>query len=1576
MVLEQEPNDSATQVHEISGEVHIIGDISPEDEDYFLWVLDEGDADKRWRFELTGEDGVFVQAQFLRPTESQLSLESSETIQGAATFGVSSFGVANADESIVADDESSASSPVLLVLNEEGTGAVPHADQLVAAGEYLIRVAAAQVDSGQASGRYQLLISNDGTSGAKVNTSAGQVPRAIQADRTWTYQSQDTDLVIPLPDETDPEQLWQLSLGGELGVHLEAWLATAEGEVVRGPVSALTLQTHWSQERFTEPAYLHVRSREDDAAVGRLSIRLEKNGRVPDAPDEAALAATEPVRPSPAVANISTYWQAPSERRPGWEFEPNDLAHDANLLKLGEVIMGTFHSATDVDQFQFSLPAENRLRLSLDPPEGLRVTANLYWHSETRRLELVTDELRVASTLLPPGDYTLRLRADQGSTEPYHLELNLTQPWADTDFFLLASEPEHAPPLPAGPMLRIDPFMGGEPGQGGWVRMPVSDSDREISWDGAVHRSGYAYYTGLRFVPAQGGDDLTSGSYGLNQGSISIPADTEVLMEVSFGGDAVGVTLTDPAWEPAAELPLQLDLTADVEKLAAFSEFGQQVDLTLALTHSGSETQQFPLQYHISHGGAELTGLPDAVSLAPGESVSLPMSMKIPSHVSDDMPVTLFVKAGEPGVTARLAVALMADAAPVQPFTVPDILPALQGLTNLAWSALGAGFIGEESELPIRHQALLDGLANADYGIDVRTGDAILPPIRLAGDGGIVHGIVINQRSPQAYERRWQEVEISLGNTADQLDVMMTIELSAADGDQAFLLDVPQQARYVQIRPLSVWGGNPRLSHGTGLLQVLGEPSGDLATRTHDLLDPELGGHWVYTLPDLPNLYAVTQYEINRSIDESSLRPGQETRGRQVEMVLGFLQQRAAMLNELHWVDNPDWQGLPVENVEVFTSVSSPAGPWQSHGLWSLERDTHNVAKWKFQPAVRARYIRLQFSEPEAPEREIRSSWRIPQGLRAIEAETLAGRASVLGYWGQDHSQGPMEAQQGSLEVSVLSVQDSDSTADGAYSLIGSVTGRVAEPGDSRHYRITLEDGNNTLQIELTESHSGRLLSTLSGPDEQGIDLEWQTMDDGRRVAVVSGLEPGEYQLGLEEAPRSVVFVWDGSASLSHHQPAIYQALNRFSSGLSADREVFNLMPLGGPMLIEGWATQSEQVAMTLAAYDGRFGSSDSEPALQLASRALESQPGEKAIFLIGDAEQGRRDMQVWRTLNDIQPRIYSIELANGGRETTPALRWRQQQMMSWSNVGGGSYRYATGRADLVQALEAGMRQLRSATTFSLTVASRYEEPPQPGTLRVVSGELPVVAGGVIHLIFDASGSMLRRMEGGRRIDVARRIVTQVLDERIPENVPIALRAFGHTEAHSCETELLAAPLATNREQVRSAIAGIEAINLARTPLAASLQAALDDLADYADQRRLLVMLTDGEETCDGDLAETVARLVSEGLDLRLNIVGFHIDDPSLKAEFERLAANTSGDYFDSSDDDGLINALSAALTASWRLIDSSDQTVARGRVDGEPVTLDPGDYVLIISHHTGEWRRSFRLEPQQNLLLEAMSYD
>jgi hypothetical protein len=220
---------------------------------------------------------------------------------------------------------------------------------------------------------------------------------------------------------------------------------------------------------------------------------------------------------------------------------------------------------------------------------------------------------------------------------------------------------------------------------------------------------------------------------------------------------------------------------------------------------------------------------------------------------------------------------------------------------------------------------------------------------------------------------------------------------------------------------------------------------------------------------------------------------------------------------------------------------------------------------------------------------------------------------------------------------------------------------------------------------------------------------------------------------------------------------------------------------------------------------------------------------------------------------------------------------------------------------------------------------------------------------------------MLKRLGNERRIDLAKRALAELARE-IPAGTGFALRVFGHKEADSCRTdlEIPLAPLDVASTTTR--IGTIQSMNLAKTPIGDSLLNVKGDLAG-ATGPALVVLVTDGEETCGGDPKAAIEALRAAGLDVRVNIVGFAVDELALKETFRAWAQAGGGGYFDAQSGAGLSAAVRAALRPAFEVLDG-ERVVATGTVGADAIELAPGTYRVRVLGAPARDVTSVTIEP------------
>jgi len=214
--------------------------------------------------------------------------------------------------------------------------------------------------------------------------------------------------------------------------------------------------------------------------------------------------------------------------------------------------------------------------------------------------------------------------------------------------------------------------------------------------------------------------------------------------------------------------------------------------------------------------------------------------------------------------------------------------------------------------------------------------------------------------------------------------------------------------------------------------------------------------------------------------------------------------------------------------------------------------------------------------------------------------------------------------------------------------------------------------------------------------------------------------------------------------------------------------------------------------------------------------------------------------------------------------------------------------------------------------------------------------------------MLDASGSMLARIGERPKIDIAHESLTALV-AKLPNTTNVALRAYGHRRGEDCSDSELIVPLARID---RAALAGrIEAVNPTAngmTPIGFSLRQVADDLKG-AQGDTLVVLVSDGEETCDADPVQIAAQLHAANPRRRIDVIGFNIGPEEARGRLSAIAQSGGGSYFDAGGAAQLAEALQQAVTLNYRVLNADGAEVYHGAL-GSTATLPGGRYRVEIS--------------------------
>lgn len=214
-----------------------------------------------------------------------------------------------------------------------------------------------------------------------------------------------------------------------------------------------------------------------------------------------------------------------------------------------------------------------------------------------------------------------------------------------------------------------------------------------------------------------------------------------------------------------------------------------------------------------------------------------------------------------------------------------------------------------------------------------------------------------------------------------------------------------------------------------------------------------------------------------------------------------------------------------------------------------------------------------------------------------------------------------------------------------------------------------------------------------------------------------------------------------------------------------------------------------------------------------------------------------------------------------------------------------------------------------------------------------------------VLFVLDGSGSMDALWGPAEsRMDVAKRILVRLVDSlRVNTDLELALRVYGHRysrQANNCQDSNLEVPFGPkNHNSIISKIKDIRPRGV--TPITYSILQAAKDFPAGKGYRNILILITDGIESCGSDPCAASVELQKKGVFLRPFIIGLGIAGGKV--------LDCMGKYLDSQNDVTFNKVLNETIETTF-----SKTTVSVELTNGEGLPTETNVNITFVNNMTG----------------------
>ncbi len=644
------------------------------------------------------------------------------------------------------------------------------------------------------------------------------------------------------------------------------------------------------------------------------------------------------------------------------------------------------------------------------------------------------------------------------------------------------------------------------------------------------------------------------------------------------------------------------------------------------------------------------------------------------------------------------------------------------------------------------------------------------------------------------------------------------------------------------------------------------------------------------------------------------------------------------------------------KEIKFWVSSQTPKSGFSPLATLTIEPKRDSYQEFEV-PPTRAKYLKMQISQAA--------------GSEAVEIHEIF----VKGYFQEIATE---QVETGRLgEVQIQEKETNDTKEQAQLLPLNTYLGGKASREDVDFYKLSLTNQKgNTLTLFMNNigmMRPGYVLMTAEGTVIQPSS----EVAVANTIEVTYNLTPDDYFLKIDRPESYLTIVFDDSGSMGSSVDIVKRILGGYLDNLGEGLNLQLMKYEDEPQFLSGFTHDAALLKQAMEKEVRGGGGTDTFKGLGAAVNSVKRQEGNRAVLAIFDVVDCsgsvclQKYIDLWNAILDSGTSFSTIAVQTGWDNTTSYFEnTRQRIFKEIAYASSGQYYFSPTEEKVEQSADNIFKQLTSPVEYRIRAEwTRTEKKPGSLAVRFEEGAEKKTSQNV-ELILDASNSMWGQIEGEAKISIAKKVLGQIIGE-LPDEMNVGLRVYGHryglNDKRACTDTELVVPIGTiNKEQLKDTVNKITPRG--KTPLVYSVLQSIKDFEDLENGTGILI--SDGIESCDGDIESIAPAIKEAGLKLQVHIVGFDIKEVEARKQLEAIAKSTGGVYLDAKDSQELLSSLEQTLKVEFVLVDEEGEIKARGIVDGEPVEILEGNYTLRLLLQPEPLELAVTVRPEETLRL------